>query len=87
MNDPNALLDFDSLEQFEDIIEWNKIVKDDRFCWNDKRLFEMLSRNIDANIWHDVSSICPPECIKIYLKDSIDGWDWSILSARMDGNI
>lgn len=85
LNDPNALLDFDSLEQFEDIIEWNKIVKDDRFCWNDKRLFEMLSRNIDANIWHDVSSICPPECIKIYLKDSIDGWDWSILSARMDG--
>lgn len=85
LNDSNALLSSESLAPFEDIIEWGKVVKDSRFCWNDAVLFNMLSRNIDANIWHEVSTICPIDDIKTYLRDSSDNWDWSVLSARIDG--
>ena len=85
LNDSNALLNYECLAPFEDIIEWNKVVKDTRFCWNDPALFKMLSRNIDANIWHDVSAICPTEEVKTYLRDASDDWDWSVLSARIDG--
>ena len=85
LNDPNALLNFECLTPFEDIIEWSKIIKDVRFCWNDPALFKMLSSNIDANIWHDVSSICPTDDVKTYLKIAPYNWDWSILSARIDG--
>ena len=85
LNDPNALLNYECLAPFEDIIEWEKVVKDARFCWNDPALFKMLSRNIDANIWHDVSAICPTEEVKKYLRDASDDWDWSVLSARIDG--
>ena len=85
LNDPNALLSSESLAPFEDIIEWGKVVKDSRFCWNDSVLFNMLSRNIDANIWHEVSTICPIDDIKTYLRDYTDNWDWSVLSARIDG--
>lgn len=85
LNNSNALLNYECLAPFEDIIEWNKVVKDTRFCWNDPALFKMLSRNIDANIWHDVSAICPTEEVKTYLRDASDDWDWSVLSARIDG--
>lgn len=86
LNDPNASLDYESLEPFEDIIEWGKIVKDTRYCWKDRDLFKMLSSNIDANIWHDVSSLCPTEDIQTYVKESSENWDWSILSARVGGD-
>ena len=86
LNDPEASLDYDSLRPFEDIIEWDKIIKDDRYCWNDHALFKILSNNIDANIWHDVSSLCPAEEVKIYVAESPENWDWSILSARIDGS-
>lgn len=85
LNDPNASLNYESLKPFEDIIEWGKIVKDGRYCWNDYNLFNMLSNNIDANIWHDVSSLCPTENVKSYVVESSENWDWSILSARIDG--
>lgn len=85
LNDPNALLNYECLIPFEDIIEWNKVVKDSRFCWDDPALFKMLSRKIDANIWHEVSAICPTEEVKTYLRDASDNWDWSVLSARIDG--
>lgn len=86
LNDPNASLDYESLKPFEDIIEWGKIVKDDRYSWNDHELFHMLTDNIDANIWHDVSSICPTEYIKEYVRESFESWDWDILSARIEGS-
>ena len=85
LHDPKTSLDYNSLKPFEDIIEWGKIVKDGRYCWNDHNLFNMLSNNIDANIWHDVSSICPTEDIKNYVTISSENWDWTILSARIDG--
>ena len=62
-----------------------KIIKDTRYCWNDRDLFNMLSNNIDANLWHEVSSLCPTENIKSYVKESSQNWDWSILSARIEG--
>lgn len=46
----------------------------------------MLCNNIDANIWHDVSSLCPISDVKKYLKFDSVNWDWSILSARFDGD-
>lgn len=86
LNDPNAKLDSEALKPFEDIIEWEVVVKDNRFCWDDSVLFRMLCNNIDANIWHDVSSLCPISDVKKYLKFDSVNWDWSILSARFDGD-
>jgi hypothetical protein len=85
LNDSNAALNFNNLKPFEDIIEWDKVIKDDRFCWDDYDLFKMLYRNIDANVWSDVSSICPTQNIEAYLKEFPENWDWSILSARING--
>ena len=86
LNDPNAKLDSEALKPFEDIIEWEVVVKDNRFCWDDSALFRMIANNIDANIWHYVSSLCPIDDVKKYLKIDSENWDWSILSARIDGD-
>ena len=85
LSDPNTSLNYENLKPFEDIIEWEKIIKDTRYCWNDRDLFNMLSNNIDANLWHEVSSLCPTENIQSYVKESSQNWDWSILSARIEG--
>lgn len=85
INDPNKSLDYAALKPFEDIIEWDKIVTDSRFCWSDSALFKMLEKNIDANIWHDVSLLCPIENIENYITESFENWDWITLSRRLDG--
>lgn len=84
LEDPNAVLNYESLIRFEDIIEWEDIVKDKRFCWEDTELFKLLAINSDANLWEDISALCPIEQIKKYLQFTESNWDWNILSARFD---
>lgn len=85
LNDSTAQLNYENLKPFEDIIEWGRVIHDNRFCWSEKPLFKMLSENIDANVWSDVSALCPIKEIKTYLTEYLNDLDWNVLSARMDG--
>lgn len=84
LEDPTANLNYKTLFQFKDIIVWSEIINDKRFCWEDSDLIGLMTKDSDANLWKDISALCPTEQIKEYLQTINSNWDWNILSIRID---
>ena len=85
MNDENAVLDYNAISPFEDILELDDLIKDKRLCWNDDELFTFISNNANADQASLLSTYCPVDIIKNHITDSDTSWDWLILSKRIDG--
>lgn len=85
MNDENAVLDYNAISPFEDILELDNLIKDKRLCWNDDELFTFISNNANADQASLLSTYCPVDIIKNHITDSDTSWDWLILSKRIDG--
>jgi hypothetical protein len=84
IKDPTAVLDFQSLIPFEDLLELDTLVKDTRLNWNDKQLFSFIAENASANVWFNISNHCPIDVLKHYLQTYSDNLDWISLSLRID---
>lgn len=84
IKDPNANLDYETIIQFEDLLDLNSLVKDDRIVWHDEKLFLFIAERADANQWHSISNYCSIEVIKSYIGQYQERWDWGSLSLRID---
>lgn len=84
INDPNAVLDYETVIPFEDLLELDSLIKDTRLQWNDKKLFYYISENANANQWFSISNFCPIEILKDYLQTYNDKLDWTTLSLKVD---
>lgn len=84
IKDPNAVLDYKAIIPFEDLLELDSLVKDDRLAWNDKQLFAFIAENANANQWYSISNHCPIDILKQYLQAFKDKFDWTSLSLRID---
>lgn len=90
MNDPYAILDYDTISEFEDILNFDDIIKDSRVQWNDTKLFTLIALNADANQWHSITHYSPAGILKIHLNDSVnenkvsDLIDWTEFTLRVD---
>lgn len=85
MNDENAVLDYNAISPFEDILELDDLIKDKRLCWNDDELFSFISNNANADQISLLSNYCPIDIIKKHIADDATSWDWLVLSKRIDG--
>lgn len=85
MNDENAVLDYNAISPFEDILELDDLIKDKRLCWNDDELFSFISNNANAGQISLLSDCCPIDIIKRHIADDGASWDWLVLSKRIDG--
>jgi len=84
IKDPNASLDFNSLVVFEDLLEFDSLVKDSRLCWSDGKVFNFIADRANANQWFGISNHCPISILKQFLEKYRDKLDWGILSLRID---
>ena len=84
IKDPDAILDYDTITPFEDLLELDSLVKDTRLVWKDERFFIFIAEKANANQWHTISYQCPIEVIKIYIEKHAEKWDWTSLSLRID---
>lgn len=84
LNDENAILDYNTIIPFEDLLDLNDLIIDKRLVWSDDRLFKFISGNADANQVSSISSYCPIEIIKKYINEDNVQWDWIVLSQRID---
>lgn len=85
MNDENAVLDYNAISPFEDILELDDLIKDKRLCWNDDKLFSFISNNANADQISLLSNYCPIDIIKRHIAVDGTSWDWLVLSKRIDG--
>lgn len=84
INDPNVVLDYETIIPFEDLLELDSLIKDARLVWTDNLLFEHIAENADANQWFAISNHSPIEVIKSHIDKYKDKWDWTSLSMRID---
>jgi len=84
IKDPTAVLNYESIIPFENLLELDSLVKDNRLSWNDKQLFSFIAENANANQWFSISNHCPIDVLKQYLQTFNDKLDWTSLSLRID---
>lgn len=84
MNDENAILDYDTIIPFEDILVLDDLIVDKRLAWTDDKLFKYVTGNANANQVSAISSHCPAETIKKHIDEDDVQWDWIVLSKRID---
>ena len=84
IKDPTAVLDYETIIPFEDLLELDSLVKDNRLNWNDDQLFSFIADNANANQWFSISNHCPIDVLKQYLQPFSDKLDWTSLSLRID---
>jgi len=83
MNDKNAVLNFQSLSPFKDILEIEKIIPDNRVDWNDSKIFELIAESCNADNWHSLSRCCNIPALEQNVEKYKEKLDWSILTLRL----
>lgn len=84
IKDSNAILDFETIIPFEDLLDLDSLIKDTRLVWADNQLFQFIADSADANQWFAISNHCPIEVIKLHIHRYKDKWDWTSLSLHID---
>ena len=82
LNDPAAVLDYQTLSPFMDILSLRDFLSDSRIAWNDTILFNYITRNANANDWQVISKYCPVEVLEQYILEDLP-WNWSTVSRRI----
>ena len=84
IKDPVAILDYETVIPFEDLLELDELIKDSRIVWNDKQLFTFIAASADANQWYSISNHCPIDVLKQHLDLYVEKVNWASLSLRID---
>lgn len=84
MSDPHAILDYNTIIPFVDLLELESLIKDTRLKWSDVNLFEYIANVANANDWHNISLYCDVNVVKSFINTYRDRFDWILLSSRLD---
>jgi len=84
IKDPNAILDYETIVPFEDLVEVDSLIIDTRLIWKDKQLFSFIAEKANANQWFSISVHCPLDILKLYLEKHKVKFDWTSISLRID---
>lgn len=86
LHDESAVLGFENLSPFEDLISFNQIIPDHRINWADKRLLQFIINHCDADGWHLLSNHCDSAILETLCDAYKDSLDWSCLTLRLSDN-
>lgn len=86
MKDSSAILTYDVLSPFEDILEINKIIRDSRVDWSDDNLFQLIVSLCDADDWNTLSRYCSPYILQKKVSQYVNQLNWGELTVRLDEN-
>ena len=83
MNDKDASLTYDLLAPFEDILEIDKLIEDNRLDWKDAELRNLIFKECNSDDWRNVSKFCDVEVLEEIIPQYISVLDWGELTLRM----
>lgn len=83
MNDENAILDYQALSPFEDILEIEILIPDHRLDWKDSELFKLIASCCNADNWRELSRCCDISVLEQNVEEYKKQLDWSTLTLRL----
>lgn len=83
-DDKSAVLDYDSLEPYFELVNFEELTKDSRTRWSDERLFAKIVEMANSNCWLNMSNNCDIEVVYKHLAEFEGRWDWEVLTGRVD---
>lgn len=84
IKDPTACLDYDTIIPFQDLLELDSLIQDQRLVWHDHKLFSFIAEVANADQWFLLSKNCPIDVLKLNLNKHVNHLDWTSLSLRVD---
>ena len=83
LRDENAVLNYQTLSPFEDIIELDKMIPDSRVDWHDLDLLQLIANNCTADDWRLLSKNCDINVLEQNVDNYKDVLDWGVLTLRL----
>ena len=83
-NDPNAILNYETLCPYKQFIDFEKLTIDSRLDWRDELVFDFIVEEATADCWENISKHCDIDIIKDRLNAHLNDWSWDVLSQRID---
>ena len=84
LHDDHAILNFNTLSPFFDIIDFSKILSDSRLNWKDSELLDYIISQANEESWHQISKYCDLKTLESLLDKYKDKLDWILLTERYD---
>lgn len=83
-NNPNAVLDYQSLIPFKQFIDYELLAADVRTKWNDEQLFNLIAENATAECWRNISHLCDIDVLQTKMSRYQSELNWDELSIRAE---
>lgn len=83
-DDRSAELDYNTLEPFTELVDFEELARDSRTVWQDQKLFDLIVSNANVSCWKSLTRCC--DLNQIYRNiDSIKGHlDWPVFTHRAE---
>ena len=83
-DDKDSILNYDSLEPYFELVDYEELTKDSRTVWADSNLFDVIVEKANATCWRNISRHCYIDVLQRYISQYKDNLDWPILTERID---
>lgn len=83
-DDRSSVLNYEALEPYLDLVDYEELAKDMRTQWADKRLFGVIVERASTTCWRNITRYCDLQVLKAHIHELVQSLDWPLLTERID---
>jgi hypothetical protein len=83
-DDKDAILNDESLHPYYELVDYEKLTKDNRVEWSDDKLMAVIINNAIPTCWKNISRFCDIKVLYSYIPSYKGNLDWPILTERAE---
>lgn len=83
-DDKDAILNDKSLNPYYELVDYEKLTKDNRVEWSDAKLMAVIINNATPTCWKNITRFCDVNVLYSYIPSYKENLDWPILTERAE---
>lgn len=83
-DDKNAIFNYESLNPYFDLIDYEELTKDPRTIWEDCKLFKIIIERANQTCWRNITRFCSISVLYSHLNLIKENINWPIFTSRVD---
>lgn len=85
-NDETAILDYNALAPYLELVDFEELTTDSRTVWDDELLFAEIINHANAECWQNISRHCTLNVLYKNIHQFVNELNWAILSERVESD-